>query len=112
MRFLLDEDVPLGLRKALEVAGHDVVRVKTASSDPEVARNARAEARILVTLDKDFTNAKLYAPTTFTIVHIRIHPPYEEDVVNAFQDLLKTLPLDQFHGLILLTKAGYTRVLE
>lgn len=112
MRFLIDEDVPLGLLKMLRTSGHDVVRVKSGSSDADVARCANTEARILITLDKDFTNTALYAPTILTIVHIPIHPPYEEELVTAFQNLLKTLPPDQFAGLIILTRAGYTRVLK
>ena len=112
MKFLLDEDVPVKLLKALNAAGHDATRVVLSSPDPVIAAQARDEGRILVTLDKDFTNKSLYPPSRFTIVHIRIHPPYAEEIIEAFLRVLATLPPEPFTGLLLLDRAGSLRVSE
>ncbi len=112
MRFLADEDVPCKLLVALRAAGHDAVRVDQAGSDQAIAHRAKAERRIIVTLDKDFTNRALYPPSEFTIIHIRIHPPYARDLIEAFMRLLDVLPSEKFHGLIVLQKLGSIQVSE
>lgn len=57
MKVLLDSCVWGGVRKALSDAGHDVVWAGDWSTDPgdeEILDRAHQEARVLVTLDKDF----------------------------------------------------------
>ena len=112
MTFLLDEDVPVKLLKTLQKAGHDVTRVAPASADPAIAVQARQEGRVLITLDKDFTNRSLYLPERSTIVHLRIHPPYAEDLISAFLALLERVPAERLKGLIVLGTAGSIRVSE
>ena len=112
MRFLIDEDVPVALLKALQRLGHDAVRVTPSTPDPAIADRSRTERRILITLDKDFTNTKLYPPTHLTTVHIQIHPPYAQDVIAAFLNLLNTLPQEKWSGLIILQRANVIRVVE
>lgn len=112
MKFLLDEDVPLKLLKVLNAAGHDARRVVPSTPDPVAAAQASEEGRILVTLDKDFTNKSLYPPSRFTIVHIRIHPPYAEEIIEAFLRVLATLPSEPFRGLLLLDRTGSLLVSE
>jgi predicted nuclease of predicted toxin-antitoxin system len=57
MRFLADENFPRLAVEALRVSGHDVTWVRIegpGSTDLQVLDRARAEARILLTFDKDF----------------------------------------------------------
>ena len=57
MKVLLDSCVWGGVRKALSDAGHDVVWAGDWPTDPgdeEILDRAHQEARVLVTLDKDF----------------------------------------------------------
>ena len=56
MRFLADECFDERLVATLRGAGHDVVRVPTASGldDLAVAARAEREGRVLLTMDKDF----------------------------------------------------------
>jgi predicted nuclease of predicted toxin-antitoxin system len=57
MRFLADENVPIGVVEELNAAGHDVEWVgKLAPSalDDEVLRQAAMDNRILLTFDKDY----------------------------------------------------------
>ncbi len=112
MKFLLDEDVPRQLLKTLRAAGHDVSEVERSTLDHVNAERAKAEGRVLITLDKDFTNTATYPPSQFSIVHIQIHPPYANDLINAFTRLLATLPEKKFRGLIILQKLGSIRIFE
>jgi len=57
LKVLLDSCVSAPAGKALEEAGHDVAQVGDWGVDPgdeEVLERARADGRVLVTLDKDF----------------------------------------------------------
>lgn len=57
MKVLLDTCVSGGVRRLLEDAGHDVVWTGEWLQDPgdeEILSRALQEARVLVTLDKDF----------------------------------------------------------
>jgi predicted nuclease of predicted toxin-antitoxin system len=57
MKILLDTCVWGGARTNLEVAGHDVIWAGDWPEDPgdeEILARAHKEARILMTLDKDF----------------------------------------------------------
>ena len=112
MRFLIDEDVPRKLLTTLLRAGHDAVRVEPSTPDAVIALRARQETRILVTLDKDFTNTALYPPALLTTVYLHIHPPYAPDLIEAFLHLLDHLPPADFKGLIVLGKSGSIRTLE
>lgn len=112
MKFLVDEDVPTKLLKTLADLGHDVVRVPASSADRDIAGQALAENRVLVTLDKDFTNRFLYPPSTFTVIHIRIHPPFADDLITAVRQLLQEVPETDLRGLIVLHKDGHVRISE
>ena len=66
LRFKLDENLPERVESALRSLGHDV---QTAVSeglagaiDPAVLEAASAENRILVTLDLDFSDVRVYPP--------------------------------------------------
>jgi len=55
-RLLADENIPQPAVKALRAAGHDVNAIQEQSpgaSDEEVLATARAESRVLLTLDLD-----------------------------------------------------------
>jgi predicted nuclease of predicted toxin-antitoxin system len=57
MRILCDESVPLAVEQFLAAAGHDVVAIRQTlrgAPDRIVLREALAEARLLITYDRDF----------------------------------------------------------
>ena len=112
MKFLIDEDVPFKLIKMLESLSHDALRVKEASADIDIAGQSKKEGRILVTLDKDFTNRTLFPPKEYNIIHIAIHPPYANTVVEAIITLLENVPPNELKGLIVLHRSGPVRFSE
>lgn len=110
MKFLMDEDVPLKLANALSSRGHDCVRVKPSSADLENAKRAKAEERLLITLDKDFTNISMYPPSQYNILIFQIHPPYADKIIEAMEKLLRALQPSEFKGLIIAEKSGHIRL--
>jgi predicted nuclease of predicted toxin-antitoxin system len=79
VRWLADECVDAGLVAVLRQAGHDVSYVAEfapSAADPDILRRALAEARLLLTEDKDFGELvfrlKMSAPG---LVLLRVAPP-------------------------------------
>ena len=110
MKFLIDEDIPVKLLKELIAWGHDAQRVKPGSADPDIAQTSKRENRILITLDKDFANTVIFPPAEFNIVQIRIHPPFADILIEAFQKLLVSIPSNEFKNLIVLQAGGHVRI--
>ena len=110
LRVLLDENIPIQLQKVLQAHGHDVACATAASADAELASRARREKRILITLDSDFTNRLLYPPTEMTVIHLRIHPPKKEWLVEAVTRLLESSK--ELRGLVIVERTGPLRVIE
>lgn len=54
MRLLVDENVPGLAIRSLRSLSHDVLEVAPGSSDTAVLERATAEARLLITFDRDF----------------------------------------------------------
>lgn len=65
MRLLADENFPKPIVEALRAEGHDVLWARTdlaGTSDVAVLDRAESEARIVVTLDKDFWQIARFLP--------------------------------------------------
>jgi predicted nuclease of predicted toxin-antitoxin system len=80
MRFLANENFPADAVEALRQAGHDITWIRITApgiTDPEVLQIAQAEARILLTFDKDFGELafRLQLPATVGVVLFRIKTP-------------------------------------
>ena len=110
MKFLIDEDVPVAVMGFLRSLGHEVTRVAPSTPDTEVARLAKSEGSIVVTLDKDFTNMALFPPKEFNIVHIQIHPPIVRVINEALRKLIETSD-KSLSGLMVLRPDGHTQYL-
>lgn len=57
MKFLVDVNIGVGVVNDLKAAGHDAVYVAAIDErmqDPDILKNAAAEGRIVITIDKDF----------------------------------------------------------
>jgi predicted nuclease of predicted toxin-antitoxin system len=64
VKFLVDAQLPLRLARSISTAGHDVVHTSelpggNRTTDPEIARTADAEDRVVVTKDRDFRDGHL-----------------------------------------------------
>jgi len=80
MRFLANENFPGNAVTELQMAGHDVVWVRTAapgSKDEDVLAQAAREERIVLTFDKDFGELAWHAglPASCGVVLFRLPMP-------------------------------------
>lgn len=85
MRFLANENFPGDAVTALEVAGHDIIWVRTAapgSKDEYILAWAERENRVLLTFDKDFGELAWRAglPASCGIVLFRLPMPAAAEV--------------------------------
>jgi len=66
MQFVTDANVFVPMISGLRKMGHDILDLKEEGlenlSDPDLFRLAQNKRRILVTMDKDFSNILLYPP--------------------------------------------------
>ena len=99
--FKLDENLPGSLRDVLHPAGHEAVTVGdqrlTGAPDLRVAEVCRAEARVLLTLDLDFADIRVYPPGNHAgIIVLRLAEQgrsYAASAVRSILPLLATEPL-------------------
>jgi predicted nuclease of predicted toxin-antitoxin system len=93
MRFIADENFPGGAVAALRAAGQDVAWVRTdapGSTDQLVLERAVAEARILVTFDKDFGELawRFGLPAHCGVVLFRVVMPNPTEVGTLITNVL------------------------
>ena len=86
MRLLADENFPKPIVEALRAEGHDVLWARTdhaGANDVALLDLAEAEARIVLTLDKDFWQIAVQRRSPLEksgIVLFRIHPATPESL--------------------------------
>ncbi len=90
LRFKLDENVPRDAQALLRDAGHDVQTVieerLEGRSDVDVLDACLREARILVTLDLDFTDIRFHPPANHSGIWA-LRPPMQS--ITSILDLLR-----------------------
>lgn len=111
MKFLLDVHIGLHIVRALESAGHDVLRAALAfptASDDEHLRFAKSENRVLISEDSDFTElifAHGFEPPP-ALIYIRCEP-FEQDVIA--QSLIEVLEDTRLLGHVAVVTAKQVR---
>jgi predicted nuclease of predicted toxin-antitoxin system len=84
MRLLADENFPKPIVEALRAEGHDVLWARTAfagADDVDVLDRAEADARIVLTLDKDFWQIAVQRRNPLEqsgVILFRVHPATPE----------------------------------
>ena len=101
MRFKTDENVPAVVAARLIAAGHDAMRVDeqglSGVTDPQVAAVCVAENRVIVTLDKDFSNIRTFPPQNYAGIIVLRPSSQMIPVLQRLLDLI--LPLLDTHPL-------------
>lgn len=95
MRFLANEHIARSVIERLRQAGNDVLWVKESMrghADRDVLARAMAEARVLVTFDKDFGELAFRSrlPTTCGVVFFRITQRGREQDIQRVLDTLQS----------------------
>ena len=96
MRFKLDENLPLQLKRLLTESGHDAVTVLDqrmgGATDSEVASACRREERVLLTQDIDFADIRMYPPGNYPgIVVFRLASQSRNDLLEIGAMLIESL---------------------
>jgi len=110
MRFLTDENVYPQIVQALRNLGDDVFDIKeeelTGIPDEDVYDLAKSQDRVLVSMDKDFTNIILYPPQdTAGIIVLKLYRMTAEATTKIFLDAFQKLVLeDIMHNLVIIDK--------
>ena len=107
MRLLADENFPKRIVEALRVDGHDVLWARAdlaGTSDVALLHLAESEARIVLTLDKDFWQIAVQRRTPLEqsgVVLFRVNPATPENLV----------PLVRTFGNANVTWAGHVSII-
>ncbi|MBI2557704.1 DUF5615 family PIN-like protein [Candidatus Woesearchaeota archaeon] len=91
LKFLLDENVKRRVGRFLESEEFDVIFAPKRFSDNKLADISKAEGRILVTNDSDFTDSVSFPKErVFSVVFVVIPQDKPEAFIPAFSRLLKS----------------------
>ena len=107
LRFLLDENVPRKVRDAL--TDYDVVWVGhdlPTCSDIEIYKKAVASKRILITLDRDFVQLRIFQKNKPAIVLLRFNPQRPEIMARVVKDFALNFSNDLKDKLVILSASG------
>lgn len=96
MRCKIDENLPVEVAETLAAAGHDATTVLAQNMggqhDRLVGDVCRREGRVLLTLDLDFADIRIYRPQDYSgLIVLRLETqdkPHILDVVNRIIPLL------------------------
>jgi len=96
VRFKFDENLPREMAALFAEAGHDAVTVLDqqmgGDEDEDIAAVCFNEGRVLVTLDLDFSDIRVYPPQRYPgIVVLRVSSQLREDLLEVGVRLLENL---------------------
>lgn len=115
MKFLTDANVFVPMVNGLRQLGHDVFDLKeqnlAALSDVEVFSLAQSTKRVLVTMDKDFTNILLYPPGEHEgIIVARLSRLKVDSGTAVFLTTIKSLDENEIRRNIVIIDNQRTRI--
>jgi predicted nuclease of predicted toxin-antitoxin system len=116
-RFKLDENLPREAAVLLRKAGHDVHTVLEerlgGNPDSRVFDTSRAEDRILVTFDLDFSDIRLYPPASHKGIWVlRPHTQSIDNTLALLKGALVLLETEPTHGRLWIVEPERVRIRE
>jgi len=116
-RFKLDENLPRDAAVLLQQAGHDVHTALAedlgGNPDPRVYGASQTEARILVTLDLDFSDIRVYPPASHHGVWVlRPHIQSIESTLALLRCAIRVLESETAHGRLWIIEPERVRIRE
>ena len=115
MRFKTDGNLPVEPAQLLREAGYDAATIvdeqMVGDTDEDVASACRSEGRVLLTLDLDFADVRMYPPAHDPgVVVFRLR---RQDKVHVLSVLKRLLPLfadEQVTGQLWIVEEGRLRI--
>lgn len=116
-QFKLDENIPGGAAALFSAAGYDIETVLGeqlgGEPDPKVIEIARAENRILVTLDADFANIRQYPPSDFPGIWVlRARSQSIATILDLLRGALALLENEPASNRLWIVEVGRVRIHE
>ena len=117
VRFKLDENLPHDAEAFLRDAGHDVRTVLEehlgGSADSKVLNVCRTEGRVLVTLDLDFSDIRLYPPDSHKGIWVlRPRTQSIDSMLTLLKGALGVLATEQTESRLWVVEPGQVRIRE
>jgi predicted nuclease of predicted toxin-antitoxin system len=115
MKCKLDENMPTSAGELLRQRGHDVHTVfdeaLNGEGDGRIAENCRRECRILITLDRDFSDIRAYPPKDCAgIVLLRPHRQSEPQIVKLLEAVLPMFQSEAIDGFLWIVEPAGVRI--
>ena len=115
MKFKLDENVPLQLKKVIKKANYSVSDVYeenlSGKNDKLVIETCKKEKYVLITNDSDFTNIHAYPTNKHKgIIVFRLKKQGVLAVTNALTTFLEEADLNKIEGGITIIGSDFVRV--
>lgn len=93
MQFKIDENLPIEIAELLIDAGYDAKTVHDqrleGTKDTILADVCRSEHRVLVTLDTDFSDIRVYPPEEFSgIIVLRVRIQAKNHAIRVFCNII------------------------
>ena len=117
MRFKLDENIPRAVGDVLRAAGHiadtALDEALGGGSDARLMEACRRERRVLVTLDLDFSDIRLYAPASHAGIWV-LRPPLHnvQELLHAVSGALALLASEPVERRLWIVERSRVRVRE
>lgn len=93
MNFLLDENVPLSVKKAIENFGYKTLTLqdenKLGARNGEVAKLSIEKNAVIITLDSDFLSLKQQIQKKCKIIYIKLHPRDPKIIEKIIKEYLE-----------------------
>ena len=115
LRFKLDENLPADAKALLANAGHDAHSLVDerlgGSADPRVYEASQSEDRVLITLDLDFSDIRLYPPANHRGIWV-LRPPSQsiERILNLLRGALTLVGREPTDKRLWIVEPGNVRI--
>jgi predicted nuclease of predicted toxin-antitoxin system len=114
-RFKIDENLPKEVASLLEAYGYDALIMHEQSHagtpDSELAKVCRSEERVIVTLDLDFSNVRIYPPEEHPgIIVLRLEHQDKETVLSVVTRMLSLLSVESLKEKLWIVEADRVRI--
>ena len=116
-KFKLDENLPLEAAAVLRDAGYDTATIPDqqmmGNPDSKVASVCKDEDRVLVTLDLNFADIRLYRPADHAgIIVLRLARQDKQSVLEVVDRLIGVLDQEPVAGLLWIVDSKRIRIRE
>jgi predicted nuclease of predicted toxin-antitoxin system len=103
MKFKIDENLPAEVADLLRQSGYEAATVQEqrlgGKADSVIASICRQEGRVLVTLDMDFGDIRVYPPEQFSgLVILRLRRQDKPQVLQVFTRLIRAFSSEPLEG--------------